>query len=116
MPFPKRGEVWLVNFDPTVGDEIKKVRPAIVISSDSIGALRVKLVTPLTTWKDSFTGKLWLVPIAPSPQNGLSQKSVVDALQARGVALERFVEKKGRVSAIELEEIAAAIAILVEYQ
>ena len=33
---PKRGEIWLVNFDPTVGAEIKKVRPAVVISSDSV--------------------------------------------------------------------------------
>lgn len=36
---PKRGEIWLVNFDPTVGAEIKKVRPAVVISSDSVRKL-----------------------------------------------------------------------------
>jgi len=36
---PKRGEIWLVNFDPTVGAEIKKIRPAVVISSDGVGKL-----------------------------------------------------------------------------
>jgi mRNA interferase MazF len=36
---PKRGEIWLVNLDPTVGAEIKKTRPALVISSDFIGKL-----------------------------------------------------------------------------
>ncbi|MDB9317343.1 type II toxin-antitoxin system PemK/MazF family toxin [Nodularia spumigena] len=41
---PKRGEIWLVNFDPTVGAEIKKVRPAVVISSDSVGKLPIKLI------------------------------------------------------------------------
>jgi mRNA interferase MazF len=41
---PQRGEVWLVNFDPTVGTEIRKIRPAVVISSDEIGILPIKLV------------------------------------------------------------------------
>lgn len=45
---PKRGEIWLVNFDPTVGAEIKKVRPAVVISSDSVGKLPIKLIAPIT--------------------------------------------------------------------
>ena len=48
---PRRGEIWLVNFDPTVGAEIKKIRPAIVISSDSVGKLPIKLIAPVTDWK-----------------------------------------------------------------
>ncbi len=51
---PKRGEIWLVNLDPTVGAEIQKTRPAIVISSDYIGKLPLKLMVPITDWKDSF--------------------------------------------------------------
>jgi mRNA interferase MazF len=39
----KRGEVWLVNLDPTIGSEIKKTRPAVIISSDLMGILPVKL-------------------------------------------------------------------------
>ena len=35
----KRGEVWLVNLDPTIGAEIKKTRPAVIISSDLVGVL-----------------------------------------------------------------------------
>jgi mRNA interferase MazF len=31
---PKRGEIWLVDFEPTIGSEIKKIRPALVISSE----------------------------------------------------------------------------------
>jgi mRNA interferase MazF len=38
---PRRGEIWLVNFDPTVGAEIKKIRLAIVISSDAAGKLPI---------------------------------------------------------------------------
>jgi mRNA interferase MazF len=51
---PKRGEIWLVNFNPTVGAEIKKVRPAVVISSDSVGKLPIKLIAPITDWKTYF--------------------------------------------------------------
>ncbi len=36
---PKRGEIWLVNLEPTIGAEIKKTRPTIIISSDVIGKL-----------------------------------------------------------------------------
>jgi mRNA interferase MazF len=51
---PKRGEIWLVNLDPTVGAEIHRTRPAIVISSDYIGKLPLELVMPITNWKNSF--------------------------------------------------------------
>jgi mRNA interferase MazF len=48
----KRGEVWLVTLDPTIGTEIQKTRPVIVVSSDAVGALPIKLVAPLTEWKN----------------------------------------------------------------
>ena len=44
-PTPSRGEVWLVDFDPAVGAEIQKVRPALVISLDSIGRLPLRSMT-----------------------------------------------------------------------
>ena len=48
---PKRGEIWLVNFDPTIGAEIRKSRPAVVISSNAVGKLPIKLIAPITDWK-----------------------------------------------------------------
>ena len=58
---PNRGEVWLINFDPTLGAEIRKTRPAVVVSSDGMGRLPVKLVAPITEWKDAFSNAAWLV-------------------------------------------------------
>lgn len=55
---PNRGEIWRVNFNPTLGTEIRKTRPAVVISSDAIGKLPIKLVAPLTDWKEYFTDNL----------------------------------------------------------
>jgi len=43
-----RGDIWKVNLDPTIGAEIKKTRPVVVVSSDAVGALPIKLVAPLT--------------------------------------------------------------------
>ncbi len=48
----RRGEIWLLNLDPTIGAEIRKTRPVIVVNSDSIGILPIRLVAPLTEWKD----------------------------------------------------------------
>jgi mRNA interferase MazF len=45
---PHRGEVWRIRFDPAEGDEIKKVRTAVVISEDAVGRLRLKIVVPIT--------------------------------------------------------------------
>jgi mRNA interferase MazF len=113
---PKRGEVWLVNLDPTVGAEIRKTRPAVVVSSDAVGILPVKLIAPITDWQDRYAHTSWHVRIDPDVSNGLSKASAVDALQLRGVDRRRLVKKLGRLSAATMGEIAAVIASIVEYQ
>ena len=44
----KQSEIWLVDFSRRVGQEIDKVRPAIVVNHDTIGALQLKVVVPIT--------------------------------------------------------------------
>jgi mRNA interferase MazF len=115
LPVPKRGEIWRVSFDPTIGAEIQKTRPAVVISSDAVGRLPIKLVAPITDWKDYYAMNIWHVRIDPDSTNGLSKVSAVDALQLRGVDRRRFVRKLGRVSANQLEEIILAVTAVIEY-
>lgn len=115
-PQPTRGEVWRVDFDPTIGSEIRKTRPAIVISSDSVGKLPIKLVAPVTDWKDAFTDNLWHVRIEPDAQNGLTKTSAVDTLQIRGADTQRFVTRLGTVKADILDEIGAAIVAVIEFE
>ena len=55
-PTPKRGEIWLVEFDPAVGAEIRKARQAVVMSVDSVGRLPLRIVVPITDWKPSYAG------------------------------------------------------------
>ena len=112
---PQRGEVWLVNLDPTVGAELQKIRPAVVISSDAVGRLPIKLVAPVTDWKDHFARNIWHVYIEPDSTNGLSKPSAVDALQLRGLDYRRFVRKLGDVAPSALEEILLAVCVIIEY-
>jgi mRNA interferase MazF len=112
---PRRGEVWLVNFDPTIGTEIRKTRPAVVVSSEAVGCLPIKLVAPVTDWKEYFTPNIWHVRIDPDPTNGFTKVSAVDTLQLRGMDHRRFVRKLGQVSPTTMEEIVLAIAAIVEY-
>ncbi len=116
LPAPVRGDVWLVNFDPTLGAEIRKTRPAVVVSSDGIGRLPVKLVAPVTEWKDAFGDSAWLVRIEPDAGNGLSKTSAADVLQLRGMDLRRFVSRIGHLSPELMDEIASAVAIVVEHR
>lgn len=112
---PRRGDVWLVNFDPTVGAEIKKRRPAVVLNSDSFGRLSIKLIAPFTEWKNHFAHNLWHVRVAPDPTNGLSKVSAVDVLQLRGVDQQRFIKKLGELSGSTLEEIVLKVGAVIEY-
>ncbi len=113
--YPKRGEIWLVNFDPTIGAEIQKTRPAIVVSSDSVGKLPLKLVAPITDWKKPFGNDLWQVRLDPDSSNNLTKISSVDTLQLRGLDIQRFVYKIGSVSSEQMENVTLAICGVIEY-
>jgi len=85
-PAPKRGDVWLVNFDPTVGAEIRKVRPAVVLSVAGVGRLPLRIVVPLTDWKQHYAQASWFVAVPATAANGLSKDSGADAAGGEGGA------------------------------
>lgn len=110
----KRGEIWIVNLDPTIGSEIKKSRPAVIISSDDIGKLPLKLISPITKWKEYFEDNIWHVKIFPNPENGLSDESSVDVLQTRCVDVLRLTRKIGHLNTDEMKEIVISLNSIVE--
>ena len=111
----QRGEVWIVNLDPTVGAEIRKKRPVVVVSSDAVGSLPIRLIAPVTEWKDHFTGKSWQVKLLPDDSNGLKKPSAVDTLQLRGLYTSRFIQRLGQVTEEEMRSVVEAIAIVIDY-
>lgn len=111
----KRSEIWLVNLDPTLGAEIRKTRPVVVISSDVIGALPIKLIAPITEWKEHLARNIWHVKVNPNlAANGLTKVSAIDVLQLRGVDTQRFVRRLGRVTPETMQNILIALAAVTQ--
>ena len=113
VPAPRRGEIWLVDFDPAVGAEIRKLRPALVISVDTIGRLPLRMIVPITDWKAQYAQYPWFVELPASPSNGLMKRSGADAFQTKSISLSRFVSLLGAVTAAELDEVSSAVALCV---
>ena len=109
----RRGEVWLINLDPTVGAEIRKTRPAVIVSDDAIGILPLRVVVPLTEWKERYAIAPWLVQVQPDGENNLDKPSAADAFQIRSVSQTRFVSRMGQVSTVDLETIVRAVQVVV---
>lgn len=98
-----QGEIWLVNFDPQIGQEITKKRPAIIVNNNSIGILKLKVVVPITD--GNRTAREWHVSLDPTKKNGLSKKSLADCFQIKSLSDERFIEKIGVLTQDELDDI-----------
>jgi mRNA interferase MazF len=113
VPVPRRGEIWLVDFDPAIGTEIQKIRPALVISTDKIGRLPLRIVVPNTDWKPQYVSYPWFVELPTSSSNGLAKDSGADAFQIKSVSQARFVRLLGKVTDAQLDDIASAIALCV---
>ena len=105
----KRGEIWLVNFDPTIGSEIKKTRPAIILSGQPFNHLRrTVIVVPLSSAHQRTEFPL-LIAIRSS---GKPSVAVVDQIKA--ASKERFIHKIGVATDDEMNQINDALATLVE--
>jgi len=82
----RQGEIWLINLDPTLGAEIKKTRPAIVVNDNAIGRLPLKVIVPLTDWKVRYTAAPWMVKLDPDKKNKLTKASSADCFQVRSLS------------------------------
>ncbi|MBI4664628.1 MAG: type II toxin-antitoxin system PemK/MazF family toxin [Verrucomicrobia bacterium] len=78
----RRGEFWFINLAPTLGAEMEKSRPAVIVNDDDIGILPLKVIVPITDWKDRYAQAPWMVRLEPSPENGLSKLSTFSCLAA----------------------------------
>lgn len=112
----RRGEVWLINLDPTVGAEIRKTRPAVIVNDDAVGILPLKVIVPVTGWKDRYAVAAWMVRLEAEAGSGLDAASAADAFQVRSVAQERFVRRLGKLSHTAMERITRALAVVLSIE
>ena len=101
----KRGESWLVNLDPTVGSEIQKSRPCLVVSPAELNEhLRTVMVAPMTS--KGFPAP-FRVPVTHAGTKGLI---VLD--QLRTVDKQRLIKRQGAVPAKTLNAVLATLQAL----
>ena len=105
----KQNDIWLVNLDPTVGAEIRKIRPAIIVNDDALGKLPLKIIVPITDWKDRYEIAPWMVKLTPDAQNNLLKVLSADCFQVRSLAQERLIRKVGEIDKQVAEKIKEAL-------
>jgi len=93
----KQSEIWLVNLNPTIGTEINKTRPCLVIGDDLIGKLKSKTVLPITGWSDIYNSVPWMIKCEPTEDNHLTKESAIDSFQIRNLSIKRFIKKIGTI-------------------
>ena len=109
---PKRGEVYLVNFDPTRGSEIKKTRPALIVQNDI--ANRHSAITIVAAISSRFDDELYPTEVKiDAGEAGLRANSVVLLNQIRSIDRQRLGKRLGVVRPQSLAAVDRALAISV---
>lgn len=100
-----RGEVWWVNFDPSVGGEVQKKRPAVIMSNDAANRhLNRVQVVPLTSQTDRVYPSDALVTVG-------TRRSKAMADQITTASKQRLLSRAGRLSAEDLQAVEAAVRV-----
>ena len=106
------GSIWLVSFDPSIGTEIRKTRPAVIISGTAFNQRSKVTVLPITSANPSDRLLPVIVPLVPSVTNGLSSNSFVVCVDPMTFDKRRLIQCLGQIELDQLEEIQQ---ILVRY-
>jgi mRNA interferase MazF len=110
MSFPRRGEIYLVSFDPTVGHEIKKTRPALIIQNNiSNQYSQITIVAALSSQFGDPPHPREVV--IPAGKSGLTVASAVVLNQIRSIDRQRLVKRLGAVDAATLRRVDEALQI-----
>ncbi len=110
VSFPKRGEVYLVNFDPSVGAEIKKTRPALIIQNDI--ANRYSPVTIVAAITSKFEEPLYPTEVlVRAGEGGLTVDSAVLLNQIRTIDKRRLIKRLGTLKPETMEKVDRALKI-----
>lgn len=107
---PRRGEIYLMSFDPALGAEIKKTRPGLIIQNDIYNRFSNITITAAITSNVSGKGYATNVFIE-SPEGGLGRDSVVKTNQIRSVDKQRLVHYMGKLKPETMDRVDEALKI-----
>jgi mRNA interferase MazF len=110
VTYPRRGEIYLVSFDPAVGSEIQKTRPALILQNDI--ANRHSPITIVAALTSQFEEPLYPTEVLITPPEGrLTVSSVVLLNQIRSIDRRRLVRRLGTVPQETLERVNRAMQL-----
>lgn len=109
----RQSEIWIVDLNPTIGAEIKKQRPAVIINDNNVGILPLRIIVPLTDWKEHYKDVSWMVEVEADKQTGLAKKSAIDCFQIRCVSENRLIRQIGKIDETTFREIQQAVSHLI---
>jgi len=109
------GSIWLVSFDPSIGTEIRKTRPAVIISGTAFNRRSKVTVLPITSANPSDRLLPVIVPLVPSVTNGLSSDSFVVCVDPMTFDKRRLIQVLGQVEPNQLQEIQQILARYLEF-
>ena len=112
----KAGEIYWVNLDPTIGNEIKKRQPVVILNGGHDKHLKLAIVVPVTAWSSYWEKNPFFVSLEPNTKSGLKKKSSVDCFQIRAVSHNRFTEKIGEISNDEIVRIKRPITLILDIE
>lgn len=107
------GDIWLIDFDPTVGSEQAGRRPALVVSGNAMNShFTISMVCPLTTMIKNMAGS---VILKPNKTNKLKMTSEVLGIHLKSISHKRFIKKIGSVENDEKMAVISNINKLFKY-
>ncbi len=110
VTFPRRGDIYLVHFDPSVGHEIQKTRPAVIIQNDVSN--QYSPITIVAAISSQFSDPPFPREVLIEPQeSGLPKRSAVIVNQIRSVDRRRLAKKMGRLSGQSIRRLDEALRI-----
>ena len=109
-----KGDICLVNLDPTVGDEIQKKRPVLILNGGHEKNLKLAIVAPITNWQVSWEDNPFFVSLEPDDQNCLDEGLVIDCFQIRAISHQRFLKRIGNISECNLDFVKQALALILD--
>lgn len=110
MTTPRRGDIYLVNFDPTLGAEIRKTRPALILQNDI--ANRHSPITIVAAISSKFGDPRYPTEVlVAQPEGGLSVDSVVLLNQIRSIDRRRLTKRLGVVRPATMDKVEQAMQI-----
>jgi len=110
----RRGEIWIVNWSPGRGSEQSGTRPAVVIQTDAANGNPRYPNTIVVTVSTKGKAVPFHVPVEPSQENGLKEKSFVKCEQVLTISKERLLRRLGRLEEDSLKTMAESIRKVLE--